>query len=330
MTHDDQPPAPTPAEATTAHAELESVEIGQLDAVQERLSDVGGLAEVKAQLNRSFLGSMRNPEMAAAFGKSAGGGLLLWGPPGCGKTFLARATAGEMGANFYNIGLSDVLDMWIGASEKNLAGIFETARRNAPCVIFFDELDAIGQKRSQLRNGGAALRGVVNQLLFEMDGAADNNAGVFVLAATNHPWDIDEALLRPGRFDRKLLVLPPDSEARQSILEFHLRERPTEAIDLAEIIGRTNGYSGADLMLIVETAVEQALEDSLDTGELQPITTARLSTAFAVVQPSVGPWLETARNHVVYSNQSGEYDELEKYLQDQDGSDSGGSGGTYL
>lgn len=291
----------------------EEVMFGEITAATMTLEDVGGLDHVKQQLHRSFLGPMRNPELAAAFKKSAGGGLLLWGPPGCGKTFLARATAGEMGANFYNVGLADILDMWIGSSERNLASVFDAARRNAPCVLFFDEIDALGQKRSHLKHA-AALRGVVNQLLSELDGVSDDNDGVFTLAATNHPWDVDEALLRPGRFDRRLLVLPPDAPARRSILEFHLRERPTDGVDLSTIVESTSGWSGADLAFIVESAVEQCLDESLDAGKVVSVTTGHLVRALGDVPSTIGPWLEGARNHVMYSNRSGEYDELEAYL----------------
>ena len=294
------------------------VEFGELSDAGVMLSDVGGLAQVKQQLERSFLGPMRNPEMARAFNKSASGGLLLWGPPGCGKTFLARATAGEMGANFYNVGLADVLDMWIGSSERNLASIFEAARRNTPCVLFFDEIDALGQKRSHLRTGGATLRGVVNQLLSELDGVGNDNDGVYVLAATNHPWDVDEALLRPGRFDRRLLVLPPDPVARESILGFHLRGRPTTDVDLSPIVQATDGYSGADLSFIVETATETALDASLKSGDVEPIDTDGLVVALSTIKPSIGPWIETARNFVIHANRSGDYDELETYIRQHD------------
>lgn len=299
-------------------APIEEVDVGHLSAAGITLADVGGLEQVKQQLDRSFLSPIRNPEMAAAFGKAASGGLLLWGPPGCGKTFLARAAAGEMGANFYSISLADVLDMWIGASERNLAYIFDVARENAPCVLFFDEIDALGQKRSHLRVSGSTLRGTVNQLLTELDGVGAENDGVFVLAATNHPWDVDEALLRPGRFDRRLLVLPPDEPARRSILEFHLRGKPSEGLDLDRVVAATEGFSGADLALIIEEATERALEASLASGQVEPISTDGVQAALAMVKPSIGPWLETARNHVIYANKGGDYDELEAYLRDHD------------
>jgi SpoVK/Ycf46/Vps4 family AAA+-type ATPase len=289
--------------------------VGELSAAGARLVDVGGMEDVKRRLQLSFMAPLHNPELRARFGKSLRGGLLLWGPPGCGKTFIARALAGELGAMFYEVGLSDVLDMWIGSSERNLHAVFDTARRNAPCVLFFDELDAIGQKRTQLRGGGGAMRGVVNQFLAELDGASTDNDGLFVLAATNHPWDVDPALLRPGRFDRMLLVLPPDAPAREAILRLHLRGKPVEALDLRKVVGATEGHSGADLALICEHATERAMEASLRAGEVRPIRQADLTDALREVRPSVGPWIDTARNVATYGNEGGAYDELLAYLK---------------
>ncbi|MDQ2799226.1 MAG: AAA family ATPase, partial [Armatimonadota bacterium] len=206
------------------------------------LSDVAGMEAVKRRLNLAFLAPMQNPDLRKLYGKSLRGGLLLYGPPGCGKTFIARATAGELGAQFLSVGLSDVLDMWIGNSEKNLHEIFETARRNRPCVLFFDEIDALGHKRSQMRNNAG--RNVVNQLLAEMDSVNTDNEGVFILAATNQPWDIDTGLRRPGRLDRTLLVLPPDAPARESVLRLHSKDRPLEGVDFAALAAKTEDYSG--------------------------------------------------------------------------------------
>lgn len=278
-----------------------------------RLADVGGMTEVKQRLEASFLAPMRNPELRTLYGKSLRGGLLLYGPPGCGKTFLARAVAGELGAGFITVSLADILDIYIGQSEKNIAELFNQARAAAPCVLFLDELDAIGQKRSQVRHSG--MRSNVNQLLTELDGVADNNDGVFLLAATNQPWDVDPALRRPGRLDRTLLVLPPDPPAREAILRYHLKDRPVERIDLGKIAKRTDGFSGADLAHLCETAAESAILDSVATGQVRMIRMGDLEAALADVRPSIGPWVDTARNVALYANESGEYDDLAKFVR---------------
>jgi SpoVK/Ycf46/Vps4 family AAA+-type ATPase len=277
------------------------------------LADVGGMEAVKERLEVGFLAPMRNPELRRLYGKSLRGGLMLYGPPGCGKTFIARAVAGEMGAHFIVIGIPEVLDMYIGQSERNLHEVFAQARRNAPCVLFLDEVDALGQKRSQTRN--SATRGVVNQLLTELDSVAADNEGVFVLAATNQPWDVDAALRRPGRFDRTLLVLPPDAPARTAILQYHLRDRPVERIDLTQIVSRTAGFSGADLAHLCETAAEKALIDSSRTGTVRMIGMADFEAALREVRPSTGPWFNSARGVAMFANEGGAYDELLEYFR---------------
>ncbi|HTR90259.1 MAG TPA: tetratricopeptide repeat protein [Trebonia sp.] len=277
------------------------------------LADVAGLDEVKKRLEAAFLAPMRNPELRKLYGKSLRGGLLLYGPPGCGKTFIARAVAGELGARFITVSFADLIDMFVGRSERNIHELFEVARRNAPCVVFLDEVDAIGQKRSQLRN--TPMRSAVNQLLLELDDVASDNTGVFLLAATNHPWDVDSALRRPGRFDRTLLVLPPDSQAREGVFRFHLRDRPVAGIDLARLSRLTDGYSGADIAHICETAAESALLDSVRTGEPRLIGQADLEAAVGEVRPSLGTWFETARNVALFANEGGAYDDLVAYLR---------------
>ncbi|MGW7068720.1 AAA family ATPase [Streptomyces sp. NPDC054855] len=279
-----------------------------------RLADVGGMHEVKDRLEAAFLAPLRNPELRALYGKSLRGGLLLYGPPGCGKTFIARAIAGELGAAFLSVSVNDVLDMWMGSSERNMHEVFETARRQAPCVVFLDELDALGAKRSRTAQSG--MRNTVNQLLTELDGIdSAANEGVFVLAATNVPWDVDTALRRPGRLDRTILVLPPDGPAREAILRYHLRDRPIENVDLGKLVKATEGLSGADLAHVCEAAAEQALLDSARTGTLRMIGMRDLLAAAKETVPSAEPWFASARNVAMFANDGGMYDDLVAYLK---------------
>lgn len=277
------------------------------------LDDVGGLAQVKQRIHESFLDPMANPEIAKAFKKSLRGGLLLYGPPGCGKTFLARAIAGELGASFISVTLADVLSKWIGESEGNIHKTFVEARQKSPSVLFLDEIDAVGGKRSSQQS--QYLRSVVNQLLMEMDGVNNENDGVYVLAATNMPWDVDSALLRPGRFDRMVLVLPPDEPAREAILNLHLRDRPIEGIDLDKLVRLTDGFSGADLQHLCDTAAEKAMAESLKSGQVRPINMRDVQKALKEVKPSIGPWLDSARNVATYANNDGRYDDLVEFLR---------------
>lgn len=316
---EEQVGGPAPAFVQGREAELnEGADPGgedmwDVEASTLTLADVGGMQAVKDRLNMAFLAPLRNPEIRRLYGKSLKGGLMLYGPPGCGKTYIARALAGEMGASFVSITLTDILDQFIGNSEANLHSLFETARAHAPVVLFLDEIDAIGQKRSQASSSG--WRGVTNQLLTEMDGIDSGNEGVFILAATNVPWDVDPALRRPGRFDRSVAVLPPDEPARQSILRHHLGSRPVEGIDLAHLARQTNGFTGADLAHLADSAVEYAMMDSMRTGTVRMVTMKDFKRALRQVRPSAGPWFSTARNIVAYGNRDGQYDDLAAYMR---------------
>lgn len=278
------------------------------------LSDVAGMETVKRRLQLAFLGPLKNPELRAMYNKSLRGGLMLYGPPGCGKTFVARAVAGELSAHFIAVGLADVLDMYVGQSERNLHELFQEARRNRPCVLFFDEIDALGRKRSLRRD--SATRDIVNQFLHELDGIGADNEGVFVLSATNHPWDVDSALRRPGRFDRTLLVLPPDTPARLAILRSGSEGRPLDRdVDFARLAKDTEDYSGADIVHLCDSAAENAMADSIETGKARPIKHTDYVRALKDVKPSVRPWFDTAKNYAQFSNEGGVYDDLLEYLR---------------
>jgi SpoVK/Ycf46/Vps4 family AAA+-type ATPase len=299
--------------ADSASAAIDQADAYDAEQAGLTLADVAGMTEVKQRLEAAFLAPMRNPDLRRLYGKSLRGGLLLYGPPGCGKTFIARAVAGELGARFIAVSFADIIDMFVGQSERNIHELFEIARRNAPCVLFLDEVDAIGQKRSQLRN--TPMRSAVNQLLLELDDISGHNEGVFLLAATNHPWDVDSALRRPGRFDRTLLVLPPDATAREGVFRYHLKDRPVAGIDLAKLAKQTDGYSGADIAHICETAAERALMDSVRLGEPRMIGTPDLEAAIAEVKPSLAAWFDVARNVALFANEGGTYDDLAAYLR---------------
>ncbi|MEU3168470.1 AAA family ATPase [Streptosporangium sp. NPDC006930] len=280
------------------------------DRLRTSFADVAGMEQVKQSLRMKLLLPVQQPEMFAAYGRRAGGGVLLYGPPGCGKTHLARAAAGELGADFISVGLSDILDMYVGSSERNLHATFERARRNSPCVLFFDEVDALAARRSDM--GQAHNRQIVNQFLAEMDGVEGGaNEGVLILAATNAPWYVDAAFRRPGRFDQLVFVPPPDAAARAAVLSLLCRKAPLAEVDFRMIAEATEGFTGADLKGVVDRAVEAKLQDAIRVGRLLPLSTADLLGAARSVRPTaVAEWMATARNYVTYSNESGAWDDL--------------------
>jgi SpoVK/Ycf46/Vps4 family AAA+-type ATPase len=281
----------------------------------ERVSfaDIGGLDDVKKTIHKKIILPYQKPRLFQRFKKRVGGGILMYGPPGCGKTLLARATAGECNAKFFSVSISDVLDMYIGESERKLHALFEKARESAPAVLFFDEVEALGGKRQNTRDSGTSK--LVSQFLSEMDGFAQNNHGVLILAATNVPWSVDAAFRRPGRFDRVLFVPPPDQRARQAILDTMLAARPlAERIDTVYLSKLTSGFSGADLGELVETAVDEAIEASIAQESEQALTNAHLKQALTAVKPTTLEWLTTARNYARYANEGGQYDDVLAFL----------------
>jgi len=279
-----------------------------------KFDDVGGMELMKEQVRMKIIYPLTNPDMFRAYGKKIGGGILLYGPPGCGKTYLAKATAGEIDAAFIPVGISDVLDMWIGSSERNLHDVFEQARRNKPCVLFFDEVDALAASRADMRQHAG--RPVINQFLLELDGVDSSNEGILVLAATNAPWHLDPAFRRPGRFDRIIFVPPPDTSARAAILRILLRGKPVDDIDFEILAKKSEKLSGADLQAVVDHAVEGKIEQAMrSSGMPMPLTTKDIENALKRVKPSTSEWFATAKNYAMYSNQGGAYDDILKYLK---------------
>ena len=216
--------------------------------------DVAGMKKMKEEIREAVVYPMMNPDLARKYGKLGGGGILMYGPPGCGKTFIVKAAAGECSSGFINAKLSDLLDMYVGNTEKNIHKVFELARKNPPCMLFFDEVDAIGGRRDQ-QEGQQYMKMAVNQMLYEMDGVEANNQNVLIIAATNAPWDVDPALRRSGRFSKTIYIPEPDYDSRVAILKLHSKKRPVAALVPFRLLGvATMGYASADLKAVVEEA----------------------------------------------------------------------------
>ena len=278
-----------------------------------RFADIAGLEDLKRTVRLHIIEPFLKPGIFAKFKKRAGGGVMLYGPPGCGKTMLARAVATECNAEFISVGISDVLNMWIGESERQLAALFDKARHTRPCVLFFDEIDALAFARSKANSEHT--RQVVNEFLAQLDGFGADNQGVLILAATNMPWDVDSAMKRPGRFSRSVFVPPPDIEARQKIIELKLAGVPHEDINSQAIAAITPHYSGADIDGVVELAKDFVLEEYVAHNQERPIRQQDLERAARDMQASTLDWLRTARNLVKYAGADASYGDVERYLK---------------
>jgi ATP-dependent 26S proteasome regulatory subunit len=278
-----------------------------------RFEDIAGLEDLKRTIRLQIIEPFLKPGLFAKFKKRAGGGVLLYGPPGCGKTMIARAVATECRAEFLSVGISDVLNLYIGESERNLAALFDKARHSRPCVLFFDEIDALGFARSKAHSEHT--RQIVNELLAQLDGFGADNHEVLILAATNMPWDVDSALKRPGRFSRQVFVPPPDQAARAHIVELKLAGVPHEAIDFAAIAAITPHFSGADIEGVVELAKDYVLEEHLSQNADRSVGQQDLLKAVRAVNASTLDWLRTARNLVKYAGADDAYRAVGQYLK---------------
>ncbi|HEY2343826.1 MAG TPA: AAA family ATPase [Chthoniobacteraceae bacterium] len=305
---DDDGESVTTEEAAAAVRALEN----SVDGAGVTFQDIGGMTDVIERIRMNIIYPFKNPELFQKYKKRPGGGILMFGPPGCGKTHIARATAGECGAAFISVAITDILSKWLGESERQLHEIFEVARRRAPTVIFMDEADALAVNRNQASSLTAP---IVNVLLTELDGIAGRNENLMVLAATNAPWRIDNALRRPGRFDRVVFVPPPDLPARRAILEICLRDLPCAPLALDKLARATERFSGADLRAVVERASEKAIYEEMRTGRAGGLNQAMLASVIKETQPSTVEWLETARQYASYANRGGLYDDLVAYFE---------------
>ena len=284
--------------APNASREQSSEADGQSDASQWivkekspiRFDDVAGLDEVKEDIRLKMIYPFAHPELAERFGIRAGGGVLMYGPPGTGKTMLAKATAGEIDATFFLISPGDVLSKWVGEAEQNIKKLFEAAANEPRSIIFIDEIEALVPARRD-EGGSSVMQRVVPQILQGVEGF-DRKSGraMLLMGATNVPWQLDPAMLRPGRFDEKVYIPLPDLPARRKMLDIYLAKRPVDpAVDLEALAVKLEGYSGADIKYIADRAAVIPFLASVAAGTESPITGEILHEAIREAPKSVTP-----------------------------------------
>lgn len=254
-----------------------------------RFADIAGLDDVKGEINLKMLYPFQHPELAQRYGISVGGGVLLFGPPGTGKTMIAKAIACELDATIFVISPAQIMSKWVGEAEQNVKKLFDAAKEEKKSVIFMDEVEALVPRRRDQQS--TVMQRVVPQILQEIEGF-DRKAdrALMFLGATNEPWSLDPAMLRPGRLDAKIYVPLPDPEARFKLFEIYLGKRPlADDVDFARLVEATDGYSGADIKAIAERAATRPFLESVAGAEPRSISMADVLAVIADVPPSVGP-----------------------------------------
>ncbi len=276
---------------------------------------VGGMAAIKHTIHRMIIVPRSRPELFRGYGRRTGGGILLYGPPGCGKTLLARATAGECGLPFFNVRIEDVADRsWVSASA--------TCTKRSSALVCSRQACSSSMKSTPWLSHGTAATGAPpaasSTSCCKRWTIGAENRDLLVLATTNAPWDVDQAVLRPGRFDRTVFVPPPDEQARREVLSVLIRDVHTEEVDINRIAAATPLFGGADLRAAVELAVDVLIDVALDTGEEPPLSTERVLAAAEAVRPTTIDWLHRARNYVEFANESGRWSDVEDYLKQRE------------
>lgn len=249
------------------------------------LDDVAGLQEAKDEIYQKIVQPIKHPEIFAKFKKKKGGGVLLYGVPGTGKTMLAQALAHEIDAKFFAVKCSDIISKWVGNAEQNIHNLFEEARKYPTSIIFFDEFESIGTKRDTY---STVMKRVVPELLEQIQGFEKNENTLLVIAATNRPYDIDSAFLRPGRFDKRIYVPLPDDDARLAIFNNQFKGVPVDdCIDLDYMVEKSNGFNGSDCVALCDKVKDLAIDRAIKTGEDTTITNDDILQATATTYSSV-------------------------------------------
>ena len=273
-------------------------------------SDIGGLENVKEEIRKAIIYPFSHKELYQMYGQKAGEGILLYGPPGCGKTMMAKAAAKECGADFISVKTSSIVSKWVGASEKNIKQAFETARQSKKAIIFFDEIDSVAGRRSESEDYA---KRVVNELLAQMDGVDTADDDLLVLAATNEPWAIDSALRRPGRFSKLVFISEPDVDARAAIFSLNMEKRPiSEDVDVRSLAKITESYSGADISAICKEAADIPLGEALKGGEARNIEMSDFKSVIEKRKPSILSWYIEANTSIKKTGETDVFSELVK------------------
>jgi transitional endoplasmic reticulum ATPase len=322
-THLDSAKAKKDQEGKEGGKEGGTADIKMLSKPTMTFNDVAGMTKMKEEIREAVVYPMRNPDLARKYGKLGGGGILMYGPPGCGKTFIVKSAAGECSSGFINAKLSDLLDMYVGNTEKNIHKVFELARKNSPVILFFDEVEAIGGRRDA-QEGAQYMKMAVNQMLYEMDGVEANNSNVLIIAATNAPWDVDPALRRSGRFSKTIFIPAPDYESRVAMLKMYAKKRPLAPFIPFWLLGiTTTGYASADMKAIVDDAatipwrqafmgiekrIIELTKGGMEKAQAEEIAKKQVSQrsvtlgdfvmALAKKRSSLPPWYEQAKKQI--------------------------------
>ncbi len=268
--------------------------------------DIGGLESVKEEIRKAIIYPFTHKDLYKMYGQKAGEGILLYGPPGCGKTMMAKAAAKECGADFISVKTSSIVSKWVGASEKNVKQVFETARQSEKSIVFFDEIDSIAGRRSESEDYA---KRVVNELLAQMDGVDTADDELLILAATNEPWAIDPALRRPGRFSKLVYIPEPDLDARAAIFKINMKGRPiADNVNVNRLAEITESYSGADISAICKEAADIPLGEALRGGEARKIEERDFVKVLEGRKPSILSWYVEARKEVKKSGEEAVFD----------------------
>ncbi|MFH0861783.1 MAG: AAA family ATPase, partial [Candidatus Altiarchaeota archaeon] len=289
---------------------LESI---PFEDVTINFSNVAGMEDVKKRLREGIIYPIAHPELSKEFGTKGGGGVLLYGPPGCGKTYIMRAAVGEAGVNFYTVEIPDIIGDDPEASSKKLDEAFNEARQGAPSIVFFDEIEALGGARKAGQRGSE--HRMVNQFLTDMEGVVASNVNVLIVGSTNAPWDMDAALRRSGRFTNQIFIPPPDMESRTQLFKLHVKGRPISPdVDLGKLAELTENYSSADITAICEEAAKIPWSESVHGGAKRDISMADFHSILDQRESTIIPWLRVAEKQLRDSGESDLFPELADYV----------------